>query len=95
MSGEINNFDVLKRMGQENKDIRLCTTITEMNYSAKKGGTEVSVGVPGNICFDVNSGKLQCVLLLFNQAEFATVKEQMKRDAVGEGIGQAMEDRQG
>ena len=41
----INNFDVLKRMAEENKSIQLCTTITEMNYSQKKGGTEVSVGV--------------------------------------------------
>ena len=52
----VNNFDVLKRMAEENKSIQLCTTITQMNYSAKKGGTEVSIGVPGNVCFDFEYG---------------------------------------
>jgi hypothetical protein len=75
----INNFDVLKRMGEQNKSIQLCTTITQMNYSAKKGGTEVSVGVPGNVCFDIQSGRKNCLLLLFDMAEFNELKAEMER----------------
>jgi len=77
---EINNFDVLKRMGEENKDIRLCTTITQMNYSAKKGGTEVSVGVPGNICFEIESGRMNAVLLLWNVREFNETRATMEEE---------------
>jgi len=73
----INNFDVLKRMSAENKDIRLCTTITELNYSAKKGGTEVSVGVPGNVCFEFDSGKVTAFLLVYDVKQFNEMKAQM------------------
>lgn len=74
----INNFDVLKRMAEENKSIQLCATITQMNYSAKKGGTEVSVGVPGNVCFEIESGRKNCLLLLFDIAEFNALKAEME-----------------
>lgn len=76
----VNNFDVLKRMGELNKDVRLCTTVTDVDYSAKKGGTKVSIGVPGNVCFDIVDGKLTAMLLLFNPKEFAEVKEAMHKE---------------
>jgi len=74
----VNNFDVLKRMAAENKDIRLCTTVTKADYSAKKGGTEVSIGVPGNICFDLEDGKINALLLVFNMAQFDELKALME-----------------
>jgi hypothetical protein len=77
---EISNFDVLKRMGAENKNIQLCTTITEMTYNMKKGGTEVVVGVPGNVCFEIESGRLNAMLLLFSVSEFNQLKEKMTRE---------------
>ena len=77
----INNFDVLKRMAAENKSIQLCTTVTQMNYSAKKGGTEVSVGVPGNVCFEMESGRMTAFLLLYNVREFNELKAQMARES--------------
>ena len=78
---EINNFDVLKRMAAENKSIQLCTTITQMNYWAKRGGTEVSVGVPGNICFEMESGRMTAFLLLYSVREFNELKAQMARES--------------
>ena len=77
----INNFDVLKRMAAENTSIQLCTTVTQMNYSAKKGGTEVSVGVPGNVCFEMESGRMTAFLLLYNVREFNELKAQMARES--------------
>ena len=77
---EINNFDVLKRLAAENKSVQLCTTITQMNYSAKKGGTEVSVGVPGNVCFEIESGRINAVLLMWNVREFEELKAKMKEE---------------
>lgn len=75
---KISNFDVLKRMGELSKDIRICTTITEMTYNAKKG-TEVVVGVPGNVCFEIEQGKLNAFLLLYDKREFDELKWQMGR----------------
>lgn len=76
----VNNFDVLKRMTDENKKIQLCTTITKMNYNARKGGTEVSVGVPGNVCFEIESGRLNCLLLLFDIQQFRELKTAMEKE---------------
>jgi len=75
----VSNFDVLKRMASENKDIRLCTTITEMNFNHKLG-TAVTVGVPGNVCFDLDNGTLNACLLLFNQKQFDELKEKMEAE---------------
>jgi hypothetical protein len=80
MSESINNFDVLKRMCAENMSIQLCTTITQMNYSQKKGGTEVSVGVPGNVCFEIESGRMNAVLLMWSNREFDEMKAKMEAE---------------
>ena len=77
---DVSNFDVLKRMAAENMSLQLCTTITQMNYSQKKGGTEVSVGVPGNICFEIESGRMVAVLLTWNKREFDELKKKMEEE---------------
>ena len=79
----VNNFDVLKRMAAENKSIQLCDTITQVNYSSKKGGTEISVGVPGNVCFGIESGRMAAKLLIWNVREFDELRAAMEADAKG------------
>lgn len=76
---DVNNFDVLKRMAAENKSIQICTMITQMNYSAKKGGTEVSVGVPGSVCFEFESGRMVGFLLIYDVQQFNALKAQMEK----------------
>lgn len=78
----VNNFDVLKRMAAENKSIQLCTTITQLSYSAKKGGTEVTVGVPGNVCFEFESGRKTGFLLIYDVQQFNELKATMEKEAV-------------
>jgi hypothetical protein len=78
MVGKINNFDVLKRMGERGDDIRICTTITEMTYNAKRG-TEVAIGVPGNVCFEIEQGKLNAFLLLYDKRQFDELKRSMEK----------------
>ena len=78
---QVNNFDVLKRLAAENKQVRVCTTITQMNYSAKRGGTEVSVGVPGNCCFEIESERMAAVLLTWDVREFSEMKAMMEKEA--------------
>lgn len=76
--GKVNNFDVLKRMSELGEDIRLCTTVTDMTYNASKG-TKVTVGVPGNVCFEIEQGKLNAVLLLWDVRKFNELKQQMEK----------------
>jgi hypothetical protein len=78
---KVSNFDVLKRMGELNKNIQACNTITDMDYSQKLGGTKVTVGVPGNVVFDIQDGKLNAVLLLYDMREFKELKAAMEREA--------------
>lgn len=64
-------------MAEENKSIQLCTTVTDMNYSANLG-TKVSIGVPGNVCFEIESGRMNALLLLFSVREFNDLKKLME-----------------
>ena len=75
----VNNFDVLKRMASENKDIRLCTTMTKMNFNHKLG-TAVTIGVPGNVVFDLDNGTLNACLLLFDRKQFDELKAKMEAE---------------
>lgn len=54
MSDKPGHFDICKEMCRRSMDIRMapldnCRTI---NYSEKRGGTEFTIGMPGNLCFD-------------------------------------------
>lgn len=78
---KVNNFDVLRRMCTANQKVQLCTTVTDMNYSAKQGGTKVSIGVPGNVCFDIQEGRTNVMLLLVDVAQFDAMKKVMENEA--------------
>lgn len=84
---KINNFDVLKRMADDNLKVQLCTMITDMNYSAKNGGTKVTVGVPGNVCFDIRDGKMNAMLLLVDVAQFTKLKAEMEAESAPRASG--------
>ena len=49
--------------------VGVCPTLVSMDYGAKTG-TRVTMGVPGNMVFDVQSGKVMPVLLMVNRAEY-------------------------
>lgn len=75
-----NNFDVLRRMSEENKNIALCPDVLSMNYSAKSKGTRVEVGVPGNPIIDILRGKRRAVLLIWDIAEFDEMKARIEAE---------------
>lgn len=79
----VNNFDVLKRMGAENKQVMLCPDVVNMTYSKKIRGTKVEVGVPGNVISDIFSGRKKAVLLMFDVKEFDEMKAQMVAETEG------------
>jgi hypothetical protein len=74
---KVNNFDVLKKMSADNLDIRMAPDILGANYSHKTG-TKVTVGVPGNICFEIMSGELVGCLLLWNKKQFEETKKALE-----------------
>ena len=74
----VNNFDVLKRMSAENKDIRLGTDL--LNMKAVKAGSQITMGVPGNVLGALMFGELRACLVLFNVKQFDEVKSAMESD---------------
>lgn len=76
----VNNFDMLKRMSAENKQIALCPDVLNMNYSNKTKGTTVMVGVPGNVIGDILSGKKKAVLLMWDVKEFEELQAKMEAE---------------
>lgn len=77
----INNFDVLKEMGARNLDIKMASldNIHSMNYSAKKGGTKITIGVAGgNVIRDITFGRVVGGLILANKEQFDEIKKELK-----------------
>lgn len=77
---KVNSFDVLKRMGDENKKIMMCPDILNMKYSDKTKGTKVEVGVPGNVIADIFGGTKKAVLLIWDVKEFNELKALMEAE---------------
>ena len=64
----VNNFDVLKRMAAENKDIRLGTDV--LNMKAVKAGSQITMGIAGNVLAALMFGELNACLILYNKKQF-------------------------
>ena len=73
-----NNFDVLKRMSAENKDIRVGVDVLSMkNVNA---GTQVTIGIAGNVVTPIFMGELHACLLIYNKKQFNEVKEAIEAE---------------
>lgn len=64
-------FDEMNKSDEENKTgtISVCPDVVSVNYSHNQG-TKVTVGVPGNLVFDIECGKKIAVLLLIDSTEY-------------------------
>lgn len=68
-------FQILDEMNVADGDnktsnVGVCNSVVAANYSMKKGGTVVEIGVPGNVVLDIESGKTIPILLMINKAEY-------------------------
>lgn len=88
---QVSNFDVIKAMCEENQDIRLAPmdNISKINFYAKKG-TEITIGFPGNLCFDLEAGKLGGGMFLWNLEQFKATKKRLEQSMAA--VQQANED---
>lgn len=76
----MNNYDVLKEMGERRLDIRLAplSNITNLNYRKKVNGTDVTIGVQGNVVADLGlTHKFVGGLILADKQEFDSVKSEL------------------
>jgi hypothetical protein len=75
----VNNFDVLKRMAAEDKDIRLGTDV--LNMKAVKAGSQITMGIAGNVLAQLMLGELNACLVLYNKKQFIETVAQMEMEA--------------
>jgi hypothetical protein len=76
----VNNFDVLKRMCAENKDIRLGSDVLEMKKV--KAGTQIKMGVGGDVITPIFTGEMHACLIIYNKAQFNELKTAMEAEQV-------------
>lgn len=74
----VSNFDVLKRMSAENRDIRLADFENLVHMQKTKAGTQVTIGVQGDVIPAITTGRLVGCLLLWDKAQFEAVKAAME-----------------
>jgi hypothetical protein len=74
----VNNFDVLKRMAAENKDIRLGTDV--LNMKAVKAGSQITMGIAGNVLSQLMFGELNACLILWDKKQFNELKTAMEAE---------------
>lgn len=74
---EVNNFDVLKAMAAANLDIQLAPLDNLVRATAGKAGTQVTIGVPGNIVGALMNGKYLGGLILADAKQYAETRRKL------------------
>lgn len=74
-------FEIIDQMNVQDtkndmKNIQVCPSFVSANFNKK--GTQVIMGVPGNIVFDLETDKLIPVLLLVNREEYDKLQSENK-----------------
>jgi hypothetical protein len=82
---EVNNFDVLKQMCIQNLDIRLGVDV--LSLKRVKAGTQVLMGVGGDVVGPMFVGELTACLIIYNKKQFDETKASLAaaEEAIREG----------
>ena len=75
---KVNNFDVLKRMSAEDKDIRMGVDVLRMDKV--KAGSQVTIGIAGDVVTPLFAGELHACLLIYNIKQFDELKAAMEQE---------------
>jgi hypothetical protein len=77
---KISSFDILKRMNQEDLDIRLSTSenLRHMNAVHKGKDTDITISVAGNVIGAVMNNELHLCLLVWNKEQFRATKAKIE-----------------
>lgn len=75
----VNNFDVLKAMGERNMDVQLAPLSQVTNLKKVRAGTQVTIGVGGDVVAAIGiENKFVGGLILADKTQFATVRAELE-----------------
>ena len=79
---KISSFDVLKRMSEDNMDIRVATSenLRHMNAVHKGKDTDITIGVAGNVIGQVMNNDLHLCLLVWDKKQYQATKAKIERE---------------
>ena len=82
MSEKIGHFDICKAMSNEGLDIQIAPLDNVTNLRKVKAGTQVTIGVAGDVVAAIGlEGKYVGGLLLCNREQYFATKERLERKA--------------
>lgn len=78
----VSSFDILKRMSEDNLDIRLATSenIRNMNAVHKGKDTDITIGVSGNVIGAILNNELHVCLLIWNKEQYRATKAKIEQE---------------
>ena len=74
----INSFDVMKVMGEKNLDIRLAPLGNILRAQYTKRGTQVTIGVEGNVVAAIVNGDFVGGFILADKRQFEETKRELE-----------------
>lgn len=80
-----NNFDILKTMGERNLDIRLAPLTNILNVRKVKAGTQITIGVDGDVVGAIGADAFVGGLILANRKQFTEIKAEMEKSNDSKG----------
>lgn len=78
---KVNHFDVIRVMAERDLEIMFGPDILQMNKV--KAGTQVTVGLPGDLVFRIADGQLRGGLMLWNKEQFDAITEELQLAGAG------------
>ncbi|MDD5304014.1 MAG: hypothetical protein PHS14_13015 [Elusimicrobia bacterium] len=76
---DINSFEVLKVMGERNLDIRLAPLSNILRMQKTKHGTQVTIGVGGDVLQPIYAGRFVGGLILADKDQFEETKRELEK----------------
>jgi hypothetical protein len=82
---KISSFDVLKRMSEDDLDIRLAASdnLRSMNLVHKGKDTDITIGVTGNVIGAIITNELHICLLIWNKEQYRATKAKIEKESKG------------
>jgi hypothetical protein len=82
---KISSFDVLKRMSEDDLDIRLAASdnLRRMNLVHKGKDTDITIGVAGNVIGAIATNELHICLLIWNKEQYRATKAKIEKESKG------------
>jgi hypothetical protein len=82
---KISSFDVLKRMSEDDLDIRLAASdnLRSMNLVHKGKDTDITIGVAGNVIGAIATNELHICLLIWNKEQYRATKAKIEKESKG------------